>query len=330
MGKPRIFISSTYYDLKQVRTNLEIFIKNLGYEPILHEKGSIPYGRKFSLEEYCKKEIQYCDIVISIIGGRYGSESNDNERSISQNELKIAFDLEKQVYIFIEKNVLAEYSTYLKNKNKNDIEFHYVNNKKIYEFIDEIYSMPSNNQIYAFESSDDIIDYLKSQWAGLFQRLLEEESQKTEIRIIERMSETASSLDKILSYLKSTNPEKSEMMQNILSANHPAFFRIKEILKVRFRVYFENMDELSTVLRTGNWKPVSSIYWDNPNVAEWNKRQYMGDGKYVNRFLKISKTIFTPDGKLININNQDWNNDIIRIEEETDEPPCDEDKIPDD
>jgi len=39
MSKPRIFVSSTYYDLKHVRSSLEAFIERLGYEPILSEKG---------------------------------------------------------------------------------------------------------------------------------------------------------------------------------------------------------------------------------------------------------------------------------------------------
>ena len=41
MAIPRVFISSTYYDLKYIRNDIESFIKNLGYEPVLHEKNKI-------------------------------------------------------------------------------------------------------------------------------------------------------------------------------------------------------------------------------------------------------------------------------------------------
>lgn len=34
MAKPRIFISSTFYDLRQVRSDLDTFIENIGYEPL--------------------------------------------------------------------------------------------------------------------------------------------------------------------------------------------------------------------------------------------------------------------------------------------------------
>ena len=42
MAKPRIFVSSTYYDLKHIRASLSLFIDSLGYESILFEKGQLP------------------------------------------------------------------------------------------------------------------------------------------------------------------------------------------------------------------------------------------------------------------------------------------------
>ena len=53
MARPRVFISSTFYYLKQVRSDLELFVKEMGYDAVLHERGAIPYGSKEKLEEYC-------------------------------------------------------------------------------------------------------------------------------------------------------------------------------------------------------------------------------------------------------------------------------------
>ncbi|WP_278789612.1 DUF4062 domain-containing protein [Leyella stercorea] len=102
MAKPRIFISSTFYDLRQVRSDLDQFIEALGYEPIRNEEGDIPYGKEEELEEYCYKEIKMCDILVCIIGNKYGSESKSEHYSITQRELKTAIEEKKQVYIFIE------------------------------------------------------------------------------------------------------------------------------------------------------------------------------------------------------------------------------------
>jgi hypothetical protein len=85
MAKPRIFLRSTFYDLKYVRNDLEGFVRGLGYEPGLHQRGHVSYGRAEGLEEYCYKEISNCDVVIHIIGGRFGSEAADQIYSVSQS-----------------------------------------------------------------------------------------------------------------------------------------------------------------------------------------------------------------------------------------------------
>ena len=74
MAKPKLFLSSTFYDLRQIRTDLDLFVENLGYDITRNEEGDIPYGKDEALEEYCYKEIKGIDILISIIGGRYGTE----------------------------------------------------------------------------------------------------------------------------------------------------------------------------------------------------------------------------------------------------------------
>jgi hypothetical protein len=76
MPKPRIFVSSTYYDLKYIRADLEMFISNYGFEPILFERGQIAYDHQKPLDLSCYKEVKSCQMLILIIGGRYGSPSS--------------------------------------------------------------------------------------------------------------------------------------------------------------------------------------------------------------------------------------------------------------
>lgn len=102
MAKPRVFISSTFYDLKTVRLELDKFLKSLGYESVRNEKGDIPYGSVESMQSYCYKEISNIDILVSIIGSRFGSPSeNDKNRSVSNIELKTAIEQNKHVFIFL-------------------------------------------------------------------------------------------------------------------------------------------------------------------------------------------------------------------------------------
>src|SRR6185436_13741487 len=132
MAKPRVFISSTFYDLRQVREDLERTIRELGYEPVRNETGSIPYSKDDRLESSAYREVELCDIIVAIVGGRFGSESNDQPGySISQTELKRALDRGVQVFIFIERSVLAEFSTYQLNKANKDTHYRFVDDVRI-------------------------------------------------------------------------------------------------------------------------------------------------------------------------------------------------------
>ena len=120
----------------------------MGYEPVRNEEGDIPYGKEEELQKYCYREIENVDILVSIIGNRYGSQAivdeKEKEYSVTQREIKTAFEKNKQVYIFIDKNVLTEYETYLLNKKSKDIIYKYVDNPNIYKFIEEVKSWSHN------------------------------------------------------------------------------------------------------------------------------------------------------------------------------------------
>ena len=58
MSIPRVFISSTYYDLKQVRNVIGDFIKNIGYEPVRHEHSDVAYTQNTPLEKDCYSELR--------------------------------------------------------------------------------------------------------------------------------------------------------------------------------------------------------------------------------------------------------------------------------
>ena len=86
--------------MKQTRADLDLFLDQLGYDPIRNEEGDIPYGKEDALEAYCYKEIENVDILISIIGGRYGTESKKHqESSVTQAEIRAALTAKKQVWI---------------------------------------------------------------------------------------------------------------------------------------------------------------------------------------------------------------------------------------
>lgn len=307
MAKPRIFLSSTYYDLRQVRADLERFIKELGYEPVLNEQGNIPYGKEDRLEDYCYKEINNVDILVSIIGGRYGSESKREKQSISQIELKTAYELNKQVYIFIDKGVYSEYKFYLSNKGNADVKFTYADNIKIHEFIEFVETLPNNNTIHGFETSNDIITFLKEQWSGLFQRFLQEQTRIKEINVIKGIENTAKTLNQLVTFLTEEKRGKDSVINDILLSNHPAMEQLKQLLKIPYRVIFTNKEEFLDLISARGFKK-------DTNFISFEEEQWINTVNKQEYKLKINSTIFNSDKKLKVFTKEEWNPNFITVE----------------
>ncbi len=319
MAKPRIFISSTFYDLRQVRSDLDTFIDNLGYDPVRNEEGDIPYGKNEALEEYCYKEIKAVDILVSIIGGRFGSESKRNNSSISQIELKTALKENKQVYIFIEKNVLSEYETYLINKDNTSMNYRYVDDIRIYQFIEEVKNLNTNNNIKGFETASDISKYLKEQFAGLFQRFLEEQTRIREISLIRNLEKTAQTLNKLVNFLSDENKGQTEEINKILMINHPLTETLRTSLDIPYNFYIEGFNDMKKLLEARGFKEIEDDLFDDDDFfSEWIKT-----ANRKKHILRIADSLFDEDKKLKFIKRTDWKDEFVQLKE-TEEPQDDD------
>ena len=148
--RPRIFVSSTFYDLKYIREDLANFIKLYDFESILFEDGDIGYTPGKKLDESCYEQMRTADMVILIIGGAYGSAaSNEKEddfqeyMSVTRREFQIAINESIPVFVFIDVDVYVEYGFYENNydgiENKHqDLKFKATKNINVFRFIREI------------------------------------------------------------------------------------------------------------------------------------------------------------------------------------------------
>lgn len=206
MAKLRIFVSSTCYDLGVIRSELRPFISSLGYEPVMSDYSDILYDPRSHTHDSCIKEVPNCDMVLLIIGSRFGGTGipsvlqnfdfdaisglsskttildNKDKLSITQLEILKAVEQSIPVYAFVDDNVLHDHHVYEKNKDKpniiEEIEFPSIQKKEtakyIFEFVNFLTHRATNNSITGFSRLDDIKDTLISQWSQLFQRLLSE------------------------------------------------------------------------------------------------------------------------------------------------------------
>jgi hypothetical protein len=106
MATPRVFVSSTWYDLRYIRENLKFFIRTLGYDPVLSEEGTIFYDPRVHVQDARLTEIPNCQLFILVIGGRYGTSFKDSERSVTNTEYMEAVRHKIPIFALV---VLADY-----------------------------------------------------------------------------------------------------------------------------------------------------------------------------------------------------------------------------
>lgn len=209
MSKLNVFVSSTCYDLSLLRDQLRKFIEGMGYNPIMSEYGDILYNPRMHTHTSCIKEVENCDILLLIIGGRFGGkavpdalnivnfEALENEStsvdalkdkehlSITQLEVLTAIENSIPVYTFIAKNVSQDCETYNQNVKAKGSDFagqityssivRQDTAKYIFHFINFIRHRKKDNFIFPFEKFQDIEEKLKLQWASYFQEFLNSE-----------------------------------------------------------------------------------------------------------------------------------------------------------
>jgi hypothetical protein len=192
MAKPKVFVSSTYYDLKHVRAALSEFIESLGFEPILHERGAVPYLPNVDLDESCRIELQTADIVVLIVGGRYGSPTSASidtaasgfYESVTRSEFRTAADRHFPMWVMVEKSVWYDWENYNANRDQPAYKYAHTSDFQVFSFIDEIRSF-RNKSIYQFEHGAEIVRWLRDQWAGVFAKLFRDAAETRRLGEIE-------------------------------------------------------------------------------------------------------------------------------------------------
>jgi hypothetical protein len=109
MEKLRIFISSTIYDFKDLRSSLRYWLNELGYDVQLSEYSDFDKNSSKNSYDACLEAISECSIFILLIGSRVGG-MYDSTISITRKEYQTAYELAKvgkikKIIIFIRQNV---------------------------------------------------------------------------------------------------------------------------------------------------------------------------------------------------------------------------------
>lgn len=244
MATPRIFVSSTCYDLQEIRHQLRNFINDFGYDAVMSEFDDIFYSYETHVQDSCLKEISKCQLFVLVVGNNYGSFYHQDQQykktpdSVTLREFKRALEAKIYKHIFINKYVDYDYKNYKralqkvihehfqKNKIENINEeseirrkikidfdkiyyFPYESYKYVFYFLDIINELTENNATSPFESFNDIKETLRKQWAGFMYESLTRKNEDT-VSLILPLENKIDNIEKSLMKLIDSKTENSD------------------------------------------------------------------------------------------------------------------------
>jgi hypothetical protein len=182
MASPRVFVSSTCYDLADERDDLTNFCNGFGFDALLSERGDVFFHPDLHTHNACVRETGNCQLFVLLIGGRFGGKySVDKTKSITNAEYVAAREQGLPIFTFVKQDVLNDHNIWQKNRDKpfaTDIFYPSIEKQdyaiEIFNFIDQVRLAPTNNGFFGFRLSKEIFEFLRKQWAGMFFEYLQQ------------------------------------------------------------------------------------------------------------------------------------------------------------
>lgn len=201
-GRPTVFVSSTVFDFRDLRSALKYWLTELGYDPRLSDFNDFPKPLDTNSYDACLKTIADADYFVLLIGSRVGGWYSEPDKiSITRQEYRHAYDSfvktgRPQIVTFVRGEVwnvkddradlarLLEKDAALQKDVSPDVaakitnaSSRHVNDAEaIFAFIDEVKrkeemiiatrkgeGFPPGNWVHSFTSFADVIDVMRTQ-----------------------------------------------------------------------------------------------------------------------------------------------------------------------
>lgn len=160
----KIFLSSTCYDLVDIRAELERFLKEKGHVLLLSDRATFPVEIGIHRHDVCINNVQNSDLFILIVDGRFGAlYYKDNSLSITWAEFNEALRTGRKIIPFVREDIFNERQSYLHNLKKgNSFEPFFADTVRVFDLIDNIQKNEGGFWIEKFKNSVEIKDRLEN------------------------------------------------------------------------------------------------------------------------------------------------------------------------
>ena len=173
MKRIRVFVSSTCFDLRQIRRDLQELISELGHEAFVSDS-----PQNFAVNPYtqtldnCLQNVRTSSILFLIIGGRYGHVPQGLGSSITNLEYQEAVRAGIPIFTFVDAEVWSAKKEYDLAKDKSQFVHSRVEDNRVFGLIDEISHARYGDWIFQFTTAQDIAQIVRVQLSYLFESVL--------------------------------------------------------------------------------------------------------------------------------------------------------------
>src|SRR5262249_20743047 len=137
----------------------------MGCRCLVSEWSSFPIDPDVDAVENCRRRVEHdADLLVLVIGGRYGSVDSKSAKSITNLEYLAARAKGIPIYVFVEKRVQALVPVWKTNRGFDFSSV--VDDPRVFSFIEEI---RDHHKVWTqeFELATDIVSALRRQFAYL-------------------------------------------------------------------------------------------------------------------------------------------------------------------
>ena len=179
----RIFVSSTVFDLLDVRAEIAELLRELGIAPVMSDDKLSDFDVKQDVNsiETCLLNVESSDEVILILDQRYGPRLGNcgfDDISATHLEYRRAVQKRRPIHVFVRDRLDADHAIWKKNKRNASVALSWVQNDRdrgLLELIDEhsklVATAPVTNWYTRFSTSVDLKACLRKY---LKERILQE------------------------------------------------------------------------------------------------------------------------------------------------------------
>jgi Domain of unknown function (DUF4062) len=156
----KLFLSSTCYDLNEIRVNVEAWARAHWYDSVLSDRADFPVDPQIHRHDVCLANARKADLVVILLAGRFGAPYYaDQKISITWAEFRAASAAGVPIVVFVDKRVWDERN---KLRTHPDEPPMFTQDRRTFDLLSEIQAHEQGYWMEIYETPDAILRRLDS------------------------------------------------------------------------------------------------------------------------------------------------------------------------